>query len=68
MDFIFKLIGFFYQKKKYDFLKKKVSNNMDILIDVGAHHGDTINEFLRIFSIKTIYTFKLSKKNFEKLI
>jgi FkbM family methyltransferase len=67
MDFIFRLIDFFYQKKKYDFLKKKVPNNIDILIDVGAHHGDTINEFLRIFSIKKIYAFEPSKKNFEKL-
>ena len=52
MNFLFKIIDFFYQKKKYSFLKKKISKDMDILIDVGAHNGDTINEFLDIFSIK----------------
>mgnify|MGYP000846951829 FL=1 len=67
MNFLFKIIDFFYQKKKYSFLKKKISKDMDILIDVGAHHGDTINEFLDIFSIKKIYAFEPSKKNFIKL-
>ena len=67
MNFLFKIIDFFYQKKKYLFLKKKISKNIDVFIDVGAHHGDTISEFLKIFSIKTIYGFEPSKKNFNKL-
>ena len=67
MNLLFKIIDFFYQKKKYSFLKKKISNNINILIDVGAHHGDTINEFLKIFSIEKIYAFEPSKKNFIKL-
>ena len=40
---------------------------MDVLIDVGAHDGDTINEFLKIFSVKKIYAFEPSKRNFDKL-
>ena len=67
MNFLFKIIDFFYQKKKYSFLKKKISKDIDIFIDVGAHHGDTIKEFLDIFSIKKIYAFEPSKKNFIKL-
>ncbi len=67
MNFLFKIVDFFYQKKKYSFLKKKISNNINILIDVGAHHGDTINEFLKIFSIEKIYAFEPSKKNLIKL-
>ena len=67
MNYLFAIIDFFYQKKKYSFLKKKISKNINILIDVGAHHGDTINEFLKIFLIKTIYAFEPSEKNFEKL-
>jgi FkbM family methyltransferase len=67
MNFIFIVIDFFYQKKKYSFLKKKIPKNIDILIDVGAHYGDTISEFLKIFHIKKIYAFEPSKKNFEKL-
>ena len=67
MNFLFKIIDFFYQKKKYSFLKKKIDKNINIFIDVGAHHGDTINEFLKIFSIEKIYAFEPSKKNFIKL-
>ena len=67
MLYLFKIIDFFYQKKKYSFLKKKIPKNIDTLIDVGAHHGDTISEFLKIFQIKKIYAFEPSKRNFEKL-
>ena len=67
MNYLFSIIDFFYQKKKYFFLKKKISKNIKILIDVGAHHGDTIREFLKIFVIEKIYAFEPSKKNFEKL-
>jgi FkbM family methyltransferase len=67
MNFIIVILDFFYQKKKYKFLKKKVSGNIDIFIDIGSHHGKTINEFLEIFSIKKIYAFEPSEKNFHKL-
>ena len=67
MSLLFKIIDFLYQKRKYSFLKKTIYKNMDVLIDVGAHHGDTINEFLKIFSIKKIYAFEPSKRNFDKL-
>ena len=67
MLYLFKIIDFFYQKKKNSFLKKKIPKNIDTLIDVGAHHGDTISEFLKIFQIKKIYAFVPSKKNFVEL-
>ena len=67
MHYLFKIIDFFYQKKKNSFLKKKIPKNIDTLIDVGAHHGDTISEFLKIFQIKKIYAFEPSKKNFKEL-
>tara|TARA_B110000114_G_scaffold184968_1_gene230278 strand:+ start:1741 stop:2457 length:717 start_codon:yes stop_codon:yes gene_type:complete len=67
MNLLIKIIDFFYQKKKYSFLKKTISKNIDTFIDVGAHEGHTINEFLTIFSIKKIYAFEPSKKNFDKL-
>jgi FkbM family methyltransferase len=67
MNLLFKIIDFFYQKKKYSFLKKTISKKIDVLIDVGAHHGDTIAEFLAIVSIKKIYAFEPSEKNFDKL-
>ena len=67
MNFLFKIIDFFYQKKKYSFLKKRINNDINIFIDIGAHHGDTISEFLEFFSINTIYAFEPSKENFDKL-
>jgi FkbM family methyltransferase len=67
MHYLFKIIDFFYQKKKYSFLKKKIPKNIDTLIDVGAHQGDTISEFLKIFQIKKIYAFEPSKRNFKEL-
>ncbi len=67
MNLLIKIVDFFYQKRKYSFLNKTINKNVNILIDVGAHHGDTINEFLSIFSIKKIYAFEPSKKNFDKL-
>ena len=67
MNYLIKIIDYFYQKKKYNFLKRKIPKNLDILIDVGAHQGDTISEFLEIFSIKKIYAFEPSIKNFDKL-
>ena len=35
------LFDFFYKKKIIDFLKKVKFNNIDVLIDVGSHHGET---------------------------
>ena len=49
MNFLFKIVDFFYQKKKYSFLKKKIFKKIKIFIDVGAHHGDTKNVFLKFF-------------------
>ena len=66
MHYLFKIIDFFYQKKKYSVLKKRIPENIDILIDVGAHHGDTISEFLKIIQIKKIYAFEPSKRNFKE--
>ena len=67
MNFLFKIIDYFYQKKKYSFLKKRIPKHIGIFIDVGAHHGDTIIEFLDIFSINKIYAFEPSQKNLNKL-
>ena len=55
MSLLFKVIDFFYQKKKYEFLKKKLPKKLNIFFDVGAHYGETINEFLRYFIIKKVY-------------
>jgi FkbM family methyltransferase len=67
MNYLINIIDFCYQKKKYHFLKKNFSKSLDTFIDVGAHHGDTIAEFLKIFLIKKVYAFEPSIENFKKL-
>ncbi len=66
MNFLIKIIDYQYQKKKYFFLKNNIKN-INIFFDVGAHHGETIKDFLKNFSIKNIYSFEPSKINFDIL-
>ena len=55
-DFIHKkkIINFFYRNKI----------NLEYIIDVGAHYGETINLFLKYFKPKKIYSFEASPQNF----
>ena len=43
---------FFHKRKIINFIKKKIKN-IEILIDVGAHHGESVKLFVNNFSIKT---------------
>ena len=54
------------QKKIFIFLKKKVKKNAT-LFDVGAHHGESINNFIKYFDYSNIHSFEASKKNFNTL-
>jgi FkbM family methyltransferase len=60
------VIDFFYKLKIKNFIKKK-RKNFNILIDVGAHHGESINFFLKNFNVKTIYSFEPSPINYAAL-
>lgn len=71
---ILSLFDFFYKKKIINFLKKEKINNIDVLIDVGSHHGETISLFRKNFSINSFFGFepspinyKILKNNIEKL-
>ncbi len=66
-NLILKIVDFFYKKKIIFFFKNNLNNNLDILIDVGAHKGETIQDFLSFFKIKNIYSFEASPKTFEEL-
>ena len=56
---ILSFFDFLYQKKLINFLKKNVSK-IDLLIDVGAHKGETLSLFLKNFEINKIYSFEAS--------
>ena len=64
---IVKIVDFFYQKKITIFLKKNLEARFDVLLDVGAHKGETISNFLKNFKIKNIYSFEASKNTYQIL-
>jgi FkbM family methyltransferase len=61
------LFDYSYQKKWIKFLKKNKYNNFKLLIDVGAHKGESIKLFSKNFLIKKIISFEASPINFEYL-
>ena len=61
------LFDYSYQKKWIKFLKKNKYNNFKLLIDIGAHKGESIKLFSKNFIIKKIISFEASPINFEYL-
>tara|TARA_E500000331_G_scaffold353149_1_gene403251 strand:- start:473 stop:1201 length:729 start_codon:yes stop_codon:yes gene_type:complete len=55
------------QRKIYTFIKNKLGKKLHLVLDVGAHRGETINILNDYFDIKNIYGFEPSKFNFLKL-
>ena len=66
-NIIIKVVDYFYQKKIINFFTKNSNSKYEVLIDVGAHRGETIFTFLKNFKIRNIYSFEASKKTFKKL-
>ena len=66
-NLIIKIIDFFYQKKIITFFKNNSNSKYDVLIDVGAHKGETISSFLKNFKIKNVYSFEASKNTYQAL-
>lgn len=61
------IFDYFYQKKIIKFLRSINKNNFELVIDVGAHKGETINLFLNNFKIKKIISFEPSSITYEQL-
>ena len=61
------LFDYSYQKKWIKFLKKNKYNSFELLIDIGAHKGESIKLFSKNFIIKKIISFEASPINFEYL-
>jgi FkbM family methyltransferase len=64
---VLSLFDHFYQKKWIKFLKKNKCNRFKLLIDIGAHKGESIELFSKNFIIKKIISFEASPINFEYL-
>tara|TARA_B100000900_G_scaffold367842_1_gene344632 strand:- start:2598 stop:3311 length:714 start_codon:yes stop_codon:yes gene_type:complete len=70
INFLHFIISFFDQpnkKKVLNFFKSKFQNNISVLVDVGAHHGETIKLFNETFIINSILSFEPSVRNYKKL-
>ena len=65
---ILNIFDYFYQKKFVKFLKKKVLNNLNVLLDIVAHEVESIKLFTNNFNINTIYSFEPSPISFKILI
>tara|TARA_B100002019_G_C21239229_1_gene584542 strand:- start:578 stop:1291 length:714 start_codon:yes stop_codon:yes gene_type:complete len=68
LHFIISYFDYPNKKKTINFFKKKFNNNISVLIDVGAHHGETIKLFNNKFKIKSILSFEPAKKSYEQLL
>jgi len=64
---VLSLFDYSYQKKWIKFLKKNKYNSFKLLIDIGAHKGESIKLFSKNFIIKKIISFEASPINFEYL-
>ena len=64
---IIKLVDFFYQKKIITFFKNNSDARYDVLLDIGAHKGETVSNFLKNFKIRNIYSFEASKSTYQVL-
>ena len=65
--FILLFFDYFHKKKIISFIKSNI-NKIDSIIDVGAHHGESIRLFLKNFKILNIYAFEPYSESFKNLI
>ena len=61
---------------RIDYIRKKIINHFAIIsdnlkclnnlniIDVGAHHGETLNYIIKNFKVQKLLCYEASKKNF----
>jgi len=59
---ILNIFDFFHQRRIIKHLHKKGFKSFDIILDVGAHKGESINLFLSSFKTKIIYSFEASPR------
>ena len=60
---------YFHKKKIINKLKKICSDrNLKVILDVGAHEGESIELFLKNFKVNNIYSFEPSKDTFKILM
>ena len=68
LDFLVSLIDKSNKNRITAFLKKKTSDKKLIIIDVGAHKGETLKIFINNFDIERILCFEPNKSVFNILV
>tara|TARA_Y100000590_G_scaffold396971_1_gene478158 strand:- start:671 stop:1396 length:726 start_codon:yes stop_codon:yes gene_type:complete len=66
-SFILNLVDFFYKKKVINYFKKNTDSNIEVLLDIGSHKGETVEIFMKNFNVNNIYSFEASPLNYTKL-
>jgi FkbM family methyltransferase len=61
-----KIFDYYHNKKIINFLKKKITH-INILLDIGAHKGESVRLFINNFSINYIHSFEPSFNNYNEL-
>ena len=64
---ILSFFDFFHKKKIINIIRNKITR-MDTLIDVGAHHGESVFLFAKSFDASNIYSFEPSLENYKMLL
>ena len=63
---VLKIFDYYHNKKIINFFKKKITN-LNILLDIGAHKGESVNLFINNFNVNYIYSFEPSLINYNEL-
>ena len=64
---VLSFFDFFHKLKLLAFLKKIISNDLNLVFDIGAHKGESIIFFLNNFKINKIIYFEASPIKFSRL-
>ncbi len=67
VKFILDLFDTITEIKTTKFLKKILSNDINVLIDVGSHKGEYISNIIKNFKYNKIYSFEPNPKIFDEL-
>ena len=62
------IFDYFHKKRIIKFIKENLGiNSIELLLDIGAHKGESIDFFSKNLNIKKIISFEASPLNFETL-
>ena len=63
---VLKIFDYYHNKTILTFLRKKITH-INILLDIGAHRGESVNLFVNNFSVNSIYSFEPSLNSYNEL-